>query len=119
MKLSEYKNEEALDILADILDPVSEIVTDKNVKKAYENGNLLNVAKVIIKNHKKSIIEILARFDNIPVEEYNCNIFSLPKKIVEILNDSDLLNFFSSSADQMEKPVSVDVMEITTETEKI
>ena len=44
MKISDVKNEEALDLLADILEPASEIIADEEVKKAYKNkGNKLTL----------------------------------------------------------------------------
>lgn len=95
MKLSEYKNEQALDILADILEPSSKIFSDKEVKKAFETGDKIKGIKTVIKTHKKEIIEILAVLDGVPVVEYECNVLTLPVKLLEILNDTDLTSFFS------------------------
>ena len=117
MKISELENEEALDVLADILEPVSEIVSDKAVRDEFTNEQYMKAAKQAIKNHKKAIIEILARLDNVPTSEYHCNVFSLPRKVFEILTDSDLLDFFKSSAKQTEQNVSADATETTEETE--
>ena len=117
MKLSELENEEALDVLADILEPASEIIADQNIRDYFQSGEYMKAAKAAIKDHKKSIIEILARLDNVPVAEYRCNFFTLPRKVFEILTDSDLIDFFKSSADQAEENVSADVMGHITETE--
>ena len=120
MKISDFKNEEALDLLADILEPASEIIADEEVKKAYKNkGNKLTLAKIIIKNHKSAIIEILARLNGKAVEEYTCNVFTLPIKLIEILNDEELVSFFNSSAGTEENNVSADAMGVTMETVKM
>lgn len=95
MKLSEYKNEQALDILADILEPSAKIFSDKDVKKAFETGDKIKGIKAAIKTHKSEIIEILAVLDGVPVAEYECNVLTLPIKLLEILNDTDLMSFFS------------------------
>ena len=95
MKLSEYKNEQALDILADILEPSSKIFSDKEVKKAFETGDKIRGIKAAIKTHKSEIIEILAVLDGVPVAEYECNVLTLPIKLLEILNDTDLMSFFN------------------------
>lgn len=95
MKLSEYKNEQALDILADILEPSAKIFSDKDVKKAFETGDKIKGIKAAIKTHKSEIIEILAVLDGVPVAEYECNVLTLPVKLLEILNDTDLMSFFS------------------------
>lgn len=95
MKLSEYKNEQALDILADILEPSAKIFSDKDVKQAFEKGDKISGIKAAIKGHKTEIIEILAVLDGVPVAEYECNVLTLPVKLLEILNDTDLMSFFS------------------------
>ena len=95
MKLSEYKNEQALDILADILEPSAKIFSDKDVKKAFETGDKIKGIKAAIKTHKNEIIEILAVLDGVPVAEYECNVLTLPVKLLEILNDTDLMSFFN------------------------
>lgn len=105
-KLSDYQNEEALDLLADIVDPASLIMGDAEVKAALKGENKLpRLTKAIIRNHKPELIEILARLDGVPVEEYRCNVFTLPIKVIEILNDKELLDFFSSAA-EVEVPTS-------------
>ena len=96
MKLSDYKNEDALDLLADIIDPVSEIKTDKELHQAIKGQNKLGVVKLIIKSHKAEILEILATLDGVPVDQYECNVFTLPVRILELVNDKELASFFTS-----------------------
>ena len=96
MKLSEIKGEAALDVLADIIEPASEIMSDPKVKDLFGSGNKGAIVKLLIKNHKKSIIEILAAMDGVPVEEYSVSVLTLPIRLVEILNDQELISFFTS-----------------------
>lgn len=94
-KLSDATNEEAIEILAEILEPCSAIFTDTELKKAFENGeSQLVIVKKALQNHKSEIIQIMATLDGVPVEDYKCNIFTLPLKIIEILNDKELAPFF-------------------------
>lgn len=95
-KLSDFKGEEALDVLADIIDPVAEIMSDRGVRTA--GPVKLDIAKYIIKNHKQSLIEILARLNEQTVDEYKAtsNLFSLPLQILSVLNDEELGDFFVS-----------------------
>ena len=101
MKLSDYEGEEALDLLADIIDPATEIIADPKVRDAVRNDSKLAVVKIMLKDHKKAIIEIMAAMDGIPVNEYKVKIWTLPTKILEIMNDPELSAFFTS-ADPME-----------------
>lgn len=94
-KLSEYKNEEALDLLAGIIEPVALVFADKGFVEALQE-NILKSVSYLLKNHKKEVISILSSLDGVPVEEYECNLFTIPLKLVEILNDEDLKDFFRS-----------------------
>ena len=94
MKLSEYQGEAALDVLADLIEPAGEIMSDKEIGDAFKE-NRFKAIGLAIKNHKKSVMQILATMDGVPVDEYKCNVFTLPVKILEILNDPDLVQLFT------------------------
>ena len=94
MKLSEYQGEEALDLLADMIEPISEIMTDKEIGEIWKT-NRFKAIKLAIKNHKKAVIEVMALLDGAPAEEYKCNLFTLPFKILELLNDPALVQLFT------------------------
>ena len=94
-KLSEIKNEEALDVLVDILDPVTELFTDSKFEKKFKT-DIKEAIKYVVKAHKKAIIEILAGLEGIPIEEYNVNLIEIPMRLFELFNDEDLMNFFHS-----------------------
>lgn len=100
MKLSEVKNEEALDLLGDLLEPVAEILADPKVKELF-GGKPIKLASYIIKNHKSEVLQVLARMDGVPVEDYSCNVFSLPVKVIELLNDENLKELFTSQAQKI------------------
>lgn len=94
MKLSEYQGEEALDLLADMIEPISDIMTDKEIGETWKI-NRFKAIKLAIKNHKRAVIEVMALLDGVPVEEYKCNLFTLPVKILELLNDPALVQLFT------------------------
>ena len=94
MKLSEYQGEAALDILAELIEPAGEIMSDKEIGEVFKK-NRFKAIGLAIKNHKKAVMQILATMDGVPVDEYKCNVFSLPVKILEILNDPDLVKLFT------------------------
>ena len=94
MKLSEYQGEAALDLLADLIEPAGEIMSDKVISVVFKKNRLKAIA-LAIKNHKKAVIQILATMDGVPVDEYKCNVLTLPVKILEILNDPALVQLFT------------------------
>ena len=102
-KLSEIQNEDAIDVLADLLDPIAEISKDKGVTAPNkdEDGNpvpktRLEAVQYVMKHHNRAVLKILAILDGVPLEEYNVNVVQVPLKVYELLNDKDMLAFFQS-----------------------
>lgn len=96
MKIAEMDNEKALDAFADILDPMAVIFTDDELKKAVDDDkSYMSIIQLAIKKHKKEIITILATLEGVPVEEYKCNVFTLPVKLLQLLQDEELSQFFT------------------------
>lgn len=93
MKLSEFEGERALDALADLLEPVGAIMTDKDIAKLFKENRFKAIAHAI-KNHKKEVISILATLDGVPVEEYKVTLVTLPIKVLNIVNDPELMALF-------------------------
>ena len=94
MKLSEYQGEAALDVLTDLIEPAGEIMSDKEIGEVFKE-NRFKAIGIAIRNHKKAVIQIMAAMDGVPVEEYKCNVFTLPVKILELLNDPDIVQLFT------------------------
>ena len=107
MKLSEYKNEDAIELLGEIIEPVTKIMGDSELKEILSDqsnkNKKLTIVSFILKKHKSEVIEILAKLDGKKVDEYECNIFTLPMKVMEILNDEELQLFFKSQVDEIVK----------------
>lgn len=99
-KLSEYKDEEALDMLADLIDPVVNIFGDKEVANYYRSGVMLKAVQVSIKKHKNDVINMLAILEGVPREEYHCNLLTLPKILLNIFNDPELTSFFDVESEK-------------------
>lgn len=93
-KLSEIKGEEALDVIAEIIEPAAEIFTDENVKKALKSESRIKAAKIILKDHKKAILALMAALEETPVEEYKPTLLALPALIIGVLNDPELQSLF-------------------------
>ena len=95
-KLSEYENEEALELLADTLVPITRISADEEFVKKFRSGNVMLAIQYVLKNHKNDVLTILARLEGVPLEEYKCNIFTLPLVLIKLINDPELMDFFAS-----------------------
>ena len=94
-KLSEIQNEEALDLLADILEPVMKIASDAEVREVAKDGKMAAI-QYVLKNHKSALMTIMAKLDGVSMDEYRVNVVQIPVKVMELLNDKDLMDFFQS-----------------------
>lgn len=113
MKLSDYKDEDALDLLADLIEPASEILGDNAVRDAASAGKTWRAVSLAIKNHKKSVMQVLAALDGVPVEDFHCNVLTLPAKLVELFDDPDIAQLFTYAGQTEEQTPSGSLMENT------
>lgn len=103
MKLSEIKGEKALDMWVDLIDPISAIIGDEEVEKAYKSGQKLQAVKIAIKSHKKEVTTILAIIDGEDPETYEPSAIAIPVKLAEIFNDPAISDLFISQEQTMDE----------------
>ena len=105
--LSDYKGEEALDILADIIEPLCVVFADKDIQALYAEGKKekkiippIKYIKPALKNHKEELLTILARIEGVPVDEYKetVNFVTLPLQILSVVNDPNIKSLFHSQS---------------------
>ena len=118
MKLSDYKNEDALEVLADLLEPVQEILTDEGFKGIIKKGiskaeEKVALAKYLLKNHSKAIIAILARLNG--GDKYEANIAEILTQVLDLINDKVLADFFVSQVQSLGDGTSLPATENTEE----
>lgn len=93
-RLSDYQGDQAIELWADLLDPISEILTDTEVANVVRSGQApIVIAKTILKSHKKEACEILLRIDPEPIDGLNV-IMRLVNILAEIGQRSELKSFF-------------------------
>ena len=93
-KLSDYKGEEAIELWADLIDPLSVVLSDKKIKEIIEKGeSKINIAKEVLKLHSEEAVEILERIDDTPVDGLNI-VLRLVGLINEIGQNEEVKSFF-------------------------
>ena len=112
MKLSDIKGDRVLDVIADIIDPIANMVQDKDVaamfeRKAVPDGmeardffaeRMRKGMPVLLKGHKADIIAVMAAIEGVTPEQY-AESLDLPKlltDVTELVTDDVLLDFLSS-----------------------
>lgn len=118
MKSNEVKNEQAIEMLADMFDPIVEITTDEEVVSAARSDNKILMVKKILKNHSRAVFEIMALSEGVPVDEYECDIFTLPVKLLELFNRPEFDFLFQLQGQRTEETSSGSAMENTEDEEK-
>lgn len=95
-KLSEIKGEEAIDVLAEILVPITEISNDEEVRAGFET-NVAKCVSIALKKYKKEVIEVVSCINGKSVEETleEIDLLTLPVYILEVLNEPAIQSLFS------------------------
>lgn len=110
MKLSDFKGEEALDVLADIIEPLTIMMSSKEVQalSKKKGTKTIDYIKPIIKNNKKELIQILARLNNQTVDEYTAelSLITLPKQVLELISDPEVQSLFHSQDQSQVTPLA-------------
>lgn len=110
MKLSDIKGEQALNAMADLIDPVSEIAQNKILVGLIRGKNYAEAVKLGLKKHQKAILTILAILNQQDVETYEPSLAEIPKMLLDLFNDKELLDLFSSQAEQTNETSSSSAM---------
>jgi hypothetical protein len=115
MKLSEIKGEEALEVLADIMEPAAVIMADERVLDTIQKEPKIVAAAKIIKWHKKEILTVLAYLNQEDPETFNPSLLALPKMVIDLMNDPEVNDLFQSQGLMTEGESSISASENTTE----
>lgn len=113
MRLSDIKGDRVIDVVADLIEPVSNIALDESVTlfkrekapdgmaaKDFAIQKLRRGAPVLLKTHKADVVAILAAIKGVTPKEYTdgLNMLTLLQDFVELLIDSEFVDLFTSAA---------------------
>lgn len=97
MRFTELKGEAALDAIADLIDPVSVLIQNKEIKKLrLENAPAIKMAKAMLKTDKKAVLEILAIFEGVDPATYEPGPLEIMLNVVDLLNTPEIKTLFFS-----------------------
>ena len=102
-RLSDYKDEEAIDLWLDLLEPIGRIFNDEEMKKAAKEDKLstLQMAQMALRNHKAEVVEVLTRIDDTPVD--GLNILTRLIGLFSEISESEYGKSFFGFAEQAKK----------------
>ena len=104
MKLSELKGQDAIEAIADVIEPLAAIATDKRLradfkKVADSDDRVAAIGKVLpkaIKTHKADVVKVLAAVNRKTVKEYEAEatVQRIIADALDVLTDEELFAFF-------------------------
>lgn len=116
MKLSDVKGDRTLDVIADLIEPISNIAQDKDVSEMFKRqavpegmeareffaARMCKGMPVLLKGHKDDIIAILATIEGMSPDEYaaSLNLAKIIKDFMELVTDEAFIGFLSSSTSE-------------------
>lgn len=116
-KLSEIRDDEAMDVLAEIIEPISNLIMDEEFKDVIRGNkdkkikpDRMKAVKIAITKHREDTVKIMAVLEGVPVEEFHYNLLTLPQMVLTVFNDKELIDFFSPQAESDSKKPSGSAM---------
>lgn len=116
MKLSEIHGERVFDVIAEVIDPIANIMEDEKIAGLFKREKLpegvtarkhlaqkaKKFAPVLLKDHKTDIISILASIAGVSAAEYTktLTIVSLLNDTTDLLSDDAFMELFISAQNQ-------------------
>ena len=97
MKISEIRDEKAVEILGDLMEPFIEILKDPKVQEASKGNVSIELAQAMVKANPHAVLQILAICNQVPLEEYHPNPFEIIRDLASVLMDEALMSLFFSS----------------------
>lgn len=108
MKLLEAKGEEAISLIADLMMPVYELMQNDKVADCIRSKQAYKAIMFALKENPRTVLEIMAIAEGVPVEEYKPSVPEIPAKIMEIVNHPAFEPLFTSPT-EMEETSSMSV----------
>lgn len=92
--LSDYTGDEAIELWGDLLDPLTKIVSDKDIMLAAKQGkSKISIARDLLQKHKKEAVEIMLRIDPTPIDGLNI-LTRLIAILADIGSNAEIKSFF-------------------------
>ena len=103
--LSDYKGEEAIELWADLIDPLTTILSDKEFTSGLKGKAKLTIASEVLKKYSHEAEQILLRVDPEPLDGMNM-LFRLMALLADIGKNKEVMAFFGSAEQEKEESES-------------
>lgn len=101
-RIVDARGEEALDVLADLLEPISAIAGDKEISEiTRNNGSVGQLCAAILRRHKPEVVQIMAIDDGKTVDEEKSllSVVTVPARLLALVSIPAVKEMLFSSAE--------------------
>jgi len=93
-KLSEFKNEDGVIVIAKLLQPIFRIIQNIKDVPRPEGMNAIEFVSLMLEKSPKDVVEIFAILDETPVDKYECNGATIMANTLTLASDKELMELF-------------------------
>jgi len=95
MRLSDFKDEKAIEVVAALMEPIGNIAANPENQKARETGGTrAHLIGVILRNNAKDVMQMLAILDDKDPAEYHCTAVSVFSDTLKLFSDPEIMELF-------------------------
>lgn len=95
-KLSDFKDEQAIIVVANLIEPILEIFANQENKKLGEEKNGFKMFSTFLSNSPGAMMKIFAILNEENPETYHCDGVDVAKNLMEVISDNRLIELFIS-----------------------
>lgn len=95
-RLSDFKDSDAIIVVAKLLPPIMEMLVDPENKKLKDEKNGFKMFSGFFKNSPDKMMEIFAVLSECDPEDYHCDGVDVIQNIMTLANDERLVELFTS-----------------------
>lgn len=95
-KLSDFKDERAVAVVAQLLEPIVAIVTNPDNIKFKDEKNGFKMFSKFLENSPKAMMQIFAVLSESDGENYHCDGVEVTKNLMTLVSDRRLIELFTS-----------------------
>ncbi len=111
MRLSEFKDEKGIEVVAKLLVPIGNIASNKENGDA-KDKSILAFASSILQNNKRDVMDMLAILSDNDPANYHCTAATVLMDVLNMVSDPELMELFGL---QRQTPASSGSASETTE----
>ena len=95
MRLSDFKDEKAIEVVAKLLVPIGNIAADKEMASVQKNSKHMGeFVSLLLQKHTQDVMTMLAVLNDQDPADYHCNAATVLSDTFQMISDPQLMSLF-------------------------